>query len=60
MDRLDNKNGSIVAFVSNRSFIDAINTDGFRTVIGEEFDYLYILDTQSDVRKNPKISGAKN
>jgi predicted helicase len=60
MDRLDNKNGGIVAFVSNRSFVDAINTDGFRAVIGREFDYLYILDTRSDVRKNPKISGAKN
>jgi predicted helicase len=60
MDRLDNKNGGIAAFVSNRSFVDAINTDGFRAVIGTEFDYLYILDTQSDVRKNPKISGTKN
>jgi predicted helicase len=60
MDRLDNKNGGIVAFVSNRSFVDAINTDGFRAVIGKEFDYLYILDTRSDVRKNPKISGTKN
>jgi predicted double-glycine peptidase len=60
MDRLDNKNGGVVAFVSNRSFVDAINTDGFRAVVGKEFDYLYILDTQSDVRKNPKISGTKN
>jgi predicted helicase len=60
MDRLDSKNGGIAAFVSNRSFVDAINTDGFRAVIGKEFDYLYILDTQSDVRKNPKISGTKN
>jgi predicted helicase len=60
MDRLDNKNVGIVAFVSNRSFVDAINIDGFRAVIGKEFDYLYILDTQSDVRKNPKISGTKN
>jgi predicted helicase len=47
---------AIVAFVSNRSFVDTINADGFRAVIGKEFDYLYILDTQSDVRKNPKIS----
>ncbi|MDR2633317.1 MAG: hypothetical protein LBC51_06800 [Treponema sp.] len=60
MDRLDNKNGGIVAFVTNRSCVDAINTDGFRAVIGREFDYLYILDTRSDVRKNPKISGTKN
>jgi predicted helicase len=60
MDRIDNKNGGIIAFVTNRSFVDAINTDGFRSVISKEFDYLYILDTQSDVRKNPHISGTKN
>jgi predicted helicase len=60
MDRIDNKSGGIIAFVTNRSFVDAINTDGFRSVISEEFDYLYILDTQSDVRKNPRISGTKN
>jgi predicted helicase len=60
MDRIDDKNGGIIAFVTNRSFIDAINTDGFRNVISDEFDYLYILDTQSDVRKNPRISGTKN
>jgi predicted helicase len=60
MDRIDNKNGGIIAFVTNRSFVDAINTDGFRSVISKEFNYLYILDTQSDVRKNPHISGTKN
>ncbi|MCL2139744.1 MAG: N-6 DNA methylase, partial [Treponema sp.] len=60
MDRIDNENGGIIAFVSNRSFIDAINTDGFRSVISREFDYLYIIDTQSDVRKNPRISGTKH
>jgi len=60
MDRIDNEYGGIIAFVTNRSFIDAINTDGFRSVISDEFDYLYILDTQSDVRKNPRISGTKN
>ena len=60
MDRIDNEKGGIIAFVTNRSFIDAINTDGFRSVISKEFDYLYILDTQSDVRKNPHISGTKN
>lgn len=60
MDRLDDKNGGIIAFITNRSFIDAIGTDGFRKIVSKEFDYLYILDTQSDVRKNPKISGTKN
>jgi hypothetical protein len=28
--------------------------------LADEFDYIYIVDTQSDVRSNPKISGTKN
>lgn len=60
MDRIDEKKGGIVSFITNRSFIDKISTDGFRKVISKEFDYIYILDTKSDVRTNPKISGTKN
>jgi len=55
MDRID-KNG-IIAFITNRSFIESRTFDGFRRIIQREFDYAYILDTQSDVRKNPKIAG---
>ena len=54
-DRLDN-NG-VVAFVTNRSFIDSRTFDGFRKCIQQEFDYAYIIDTKSDVRANPKIAG---
>jgi tRNA G10 N-methylase Trm11 len=57
-DRLD-KNG-IIAFITNRSFIDSKTFDGFRKCIERDFDYIYIVDTQSDVRNNPKISGTKN
>jgi len=49
--------GGIIAFVINRSFIDSKTYDGFRKTISKEFDYVYIVDTQSDVRKNPKIAG---
>jgi len=54
-DRLD-KNG-IIAFVTNRSFINSRTFDGFRKCIEQEFDYVYIIDMQSDVRANPKIAG---
>lgn len=54
-DRLDN-NG-IISFITNRSYIDSRAFDGFRKVVQEEFDYAYIIDTKSDVRTNPKISG---
>ncbi len=54
-DRI-HKNG-IIAFITNRSYIDSRAFDGFRKTIAEEFDKIYIVDTQSDVRKNPKIAG---
>ncbi|MCZ8022456.1 MAG: N-6 DNA methylase [Cytophagales bacterium] len=54
-DRLDS-NG-IIAYITNRSFIDSRTFDGFRKCVQEEFDYCYIIDTKSDVRANPKIAG---
>ena len=55
MDRID-KNG-IIAFITNRSFIDSRTFDGFRKSVEDEFDYVYIVDLRSDVRANPKIAG---
>ncbi|GAB1350127.1 hypothetical protein MASR1M107_23420 [Ignavibacteriales bacterium] len=55
MDRLD-ENG-IIAFVTNRSFIDSRTFDGFRKCVNDEFSACYIVDTKSDVRVNPKIAG---
>jgi predicted helicase len=54
-DRLD-ENG-VVAFITNRSFIDSRTFDGFRKCVYNDFDYAYIIDTKSDVRQNPKIAG---
>ncbi len=47
----------IIAFVTNRAYIDAHQDDGFRHVIANEFSDIYLLDLGSDVRRNPKISG---
>jgi len=55
MDRLGDE--GIIAFITNRSFINSRTFDGFRKVVQNEFDYCYIVDTQSDVRANPKIAG---
>ncbi len=55
MDRID-KNG-IIAMITNRSFIDSRTFDGFRKCVQQDFDYVYIVDTKSDVRANPKIAG---
>lgn len=58
MDRIDD-NG-IIAFITNRSFIDSRTFDGFRACVEDEFDVAYIIDTRSDVRANPKIAGTSH
>lgn len=55
-DRI-NGNG-IVAFVTNRSFIDSRTFDGFRKMISQEFDYMYIVDLQGDIRSNSEQAKA--
>ena len=57
-DRL--QDNGMISFIINRSFIDSRTFDGFRKSLAEEFDFVYIVDTQSDVRKNPKLSGTKH
>jgi predicted helicase len=55
MDRIGTD--GVIAFVTNRSYIDGRAFDGFRKCIQDEFDFAYIIDTKSDVRTNPKIAG---
>jgi predicted helicase len=50
----------VLAFVTNRSFIDARTFDGFRKVVADEFSEIYVVDLGGDVRANPKLSGTKN
>ena len=47
----------IVAFITNRGYLEARQDDGFRQVAVKEFSDLYIVDLGSDVRRNPTISG---
>ena len=47
----------IVAFITNRAYLDTKQDDGFRKVASQEFTDIYVLDLGSDVRRNPKISG---
>ncbi|MCA3486542.1 MAG: N-6 DNA methylase [Rhodobacter sp.] len=50
----------IIAFVTNRSFIDSRTFDGFRRYVQENFAEAWIVDLGGDVRANPKISGSKH
>ena len=54
-DRLDDD--GIIAFVTNRAYLDSRQDDGFRKIAADEFTDIYVLDLGSDVRRNPKISG---
>ncbi len=54
-DRLD-ENG-VLAFISNRSFIESRTFDGFREMVAKEFNEIRIVDLGGDVRVNPKLSG---
>lgn len=54
-DRLD-ENG-VLAFITNRSFIDSRTFDGFRAIAAREFNEIRIVDLGGDVRANPRLSG---
>jgi predicted helicase len=57
-DRLD-QNG-VLAFITNRSFLDRLSLDGFRKIVGEEFNEIWVVDLGGDVRANPKLSGTRH
>ena len=57
-DRL--KGDGIIAFITNRSFIDSRTMDGFRRIAAREFAEVWVIDLGGDVRANPKLSGTKN
>ena len=50
----------VVAFISNRSYIDSRTFDGFRDVVAREFNEIHLVDLGADVRANPKLSGTKH
>lgn len=57
-DRVD-ENG-VLALITNRSFLNGRTFDGFRKVVGHEFNEIRIVDLGGDVRANPKLSGTKH
>lgn len=56
-DRLDINGDGIIAFITNRSFIDRRTFDGFRKCVEQDFSEIWIVDLGGDVRANPKLSG---
>lgn len=54
-DRLD-KNGGIVAFVSNGAWLDGNSTDGFRKSLEEEFSSIYVFNLRGNQRTSGELS----
>jgi len=53
-DRLD-KNGGVIAFVSNGAWIDGNSTDGFRKSIEEEFSSIWVFNTRGNARTQGEL-----
>jgi predicted helicase len=54
-DRM-NEDG-IIAFITNRAFINSAQDDGFRKCVKEEFNEIHIVDLQGDIRANDSRQG---
>jgi predicted helicase len=57
VDRLEGRDG-IVCYVTNNSFTDQAAFDGMRSHLLRDFDFVYHVDLQGNVRHNPKLSGS--
>lgn len=49
-DRLDPKNGGIIAFITNSGWIDSNSFDGFRKSIEKEFTSIYVFNLRGAIR----------
>jgi predicted helicase len=55
-DRLDPKNGGVICFVSNGAWLDGNSTDGFRKVLEQEFDSIYVFNLRGNQRTSGELS----
>lgn len=55
-DRLDSKNGGIIGFVSNSSWIDGNAADGFRKTVEKEFSSIWVFNLRGNQRTSGELS----
>lgn len=55
-DRLDKKNGGVIAFVSNSGWLDGSGMDGFRKCIEREFTSIYVFNLRGNQRTTGELS----
>lgn len=58
-DRIDNKNGGIIAFITNSGWIDSNGMDGFRKCLEQEFSSIHIFNLRGAIRGRTKDASAK-
>lgn len=55
-NRLDPKNGGIIAFVSNGAWLDGNSTDGFRKSLEKEFSSIWVFNLRGNQRTSGELS----
>lgn len=55
-DRLDSRNGGIIAFVSNSAWLDGNSADGFRSEIEKEFSSVWVFNLRGNQRTSGELS----
>lgn len=54
-DRLDKKNGGVIAFVTNGAWLDGNGLDGFRKYIENEFTSIYVFNLRGNCRTQGEL-----
>lgn len=49
-DRINNKDGGVIGFITNSGWLDGNSFDGFRKVIEKEFSSIYIYNLRGSIR----------
>ncbi len=55
-DRIGKKEGGVVAFVTNGSWIDGNGDSGVRACLAEEFDKIYVLNLRGNLHTQGEVS----
>ena len=58
-DRIDEKNGGIVAFITNSGWIDSNGMDGVRKCFEKEFSSIYVFNLRGGIRGKSKDAAQK-
>ena len=55
-DRIDPKNGGVIGFITNGSWLDSNGLDGFRKCIEKEFSKIYVFNLRGNQRTSGELS----